>query len=211
MSAICVPARNKPSETGGEDSADSNPVKRRCVSPSGSSEQHRLDCEREDYLYDVSVILPVHDAASWLDECLQSVLEQDFQRSMQLSVFNDASKDDSMKIIRKWATKLEDRGVHVMIGGHESPHPKGVGFAKNQAIVQSFGRFLCFLDADDVMMPQRVRLQYEAALKHSNCCAEEVQKWCSLIFVFNESMFPAVTVSMVLCMTKARCYLNAVS
>ncbi|XP_072414429.1 queuosine-tRNA galactosyltransferase isoform X1 [Chiloscyllium punctatum] len=169
MSAICVPARNKPSETGGEDSADSNPVKRRCVSPSGSSEQHRLDCEREDYLYDVSVILPVHDAARWLDECLQSVLEQDFQRSMQLSVFNDASKDDSMKIIRKWATKLEDRGVHVMIGGHESPHPKGVGFAKNQAIVQSFGRFLCFLDADDVMMPQRVRLQYEAALKHSNC------------------------------------------
>ncbi|XP_048466837.1 UDP-GlcNAc:betaGal beta-1,3-N-acetylglucosaminyltransferase-like protein 1 isoform X2 [Rhincodon typus] len=116
-----------------------------------------------------SVILPVHDAARWLDECLQSVLEQDFQGSMQLSVYDDASKDDSMNIIRKWATKLEDRGVHVVIGGHESSHPKGVGFAKNQAIVQSFGRFLCFLDADDVMMPQRVRLQYEAALTNNNC------------------------------------------
>lgn len=39
-----------------------------------------------------SVILPVHDAEPWLDECLRSVLQQDFQGSMELSVFNDASK-----------------------------------------------------------------------------------------------------------------------
>ncbi|XP_067914094.1 queuosine-tRNA galactosyltransferase isoform X1 [Heterodontus francisci] len=169
MSVIYVSDRNKPTEIGGEDFSDSNPTKRRCVLPSENSDQRRLDCEREDYLSDVSIILPVHNAARWLDECLQSVLEQDFQGSMQLSVFNDASKDDSMNIIRKWGTKLEGRGVHVVIGGHESPYPKGVGFAKNQAIAQSFGRFLCFLDADDAMMPQRVRLQYEAALRRTNC------------------------------------------
>ncbi|KAK1803110.1 hypothetical protein P4O66_021648, partial [Electrophorus voltai] len=39
-----------------------------------------------------------------------------------------------------------------------------VGFAKNQAVCQSSGRYLCFQDADDVMMPQRVRLQYEIAV-----------------------------------------------
>ncbi|XP_078257702.1 uncharacterized protein LOC144594733 [Rhinoraja longicauda] len=134
-----------------------------------SSDQRRLDCGREDYLSDVSIILPVHNAERWLDQCLESVLDQDFQGSMQLSVFNDASKDNSMNIIEKWQTKLVKKGVDVVIGGHESPCPKGVGFARNQAIAQSFGRFLCFLDADDVMMPQRVRVQYDAALIHPHC------------------------------------------
>ncbi|XP_024836728.1 queuosine-tRNA galactosyltransferase isoform X1 [Bos taurus] len=114
----------------------------------------------------VSVILPVHDAEPWLDECLGSVLQQDFEGSMELSIFNDASKDKSMTIIEKWKKKLEGSGILVVIGGHESPSPRGVGYSKNQAVAQSSGSYLCFLDADDVMMPQRVRLQHEAALRH---------------------------------------------
>jgi hypothetical protein len=34
----------------------------------------------------------VHNAEQWLDECLMSVLQQDFEGAMELSVFNDASK-----------------------------------------------------------------------------------------------------------------------
>lgn len=112
------------------------------------------------------MILPVHDAEPWLDECLRSVWQQDFKGSMELSVFNDASKDKSMTIIEKWKVKLEDSGVLVVIGGHSSPAPRGVGYSKNQAVAQSSGPYLCFLDSDDVMMPQRVRLQYEAAVRH---------------------------------------------
>ncbi|XP_041077191.1 UDP-GlcNAc:betaGal beta-1,3-N-acetylglucosaminyltransferase-like protein 1 isoform X2 [Polyodon spathula] len=43
------------------------------------------------------------------------------------------------------------------------------GYAKNQAVSQSRGKYLCFLDADDVMMPQRVKLQYEASLECPTC------------------------------------------
>ncbi|XP_047688038.1 UDP-GlcNAc:betaGal beta-1,3-N-acetylglucosaminyltransferase-like protein 1 isoform X3 [Prionailurus viverrinus] len=114
----------------------------------------------------VSIILPVYNAELWLDECLASVLQQDFEGSMELSVFNDASKDKSMTIIEKWKVKLENSGVLVVIGGHDSPSPRGVGYSKNQAIAQSSGSYLCFLDSDDVMMPQRVRLQLEAAAQH---------------------------------------------
>ncbi|KAM5217056.1 queuosine-tRNA galactosyltransferase isoform 4-T5 [Hipposideros larvatus] len=114
----------------------------------------------------VSVILPVHDAEPWLDECLRSVLQQDFQGSMELSVFNDASRDKSMTIIEKWKVKLEGSGIPVVVGGHSWPSPRGVGYSKNQAIAQSSGSYLCFLDSDDVMMPQRVRLQHEAAVRH---------------------------------------------
>ncbi|KAI4566821.1 hypothetical protein MJG53_015498 [Ovis ammon polii x Ovis aries] len=95
-----------------------------------------------------SVILPVHDAEPWLDECLGSVLQQDFEGSMELSIFNDASKDKSMTIIEKWKKKLEDSGILVVIGGHDSPSPRGVGYSKNQAVAQSSGSYLCFLDAN---------------------------------------------------------------
>lgn len=36
--------------------------------------------------------MPVHNSECWLDECLKSVWEQDFKETMELSVFNDASK-----------------------------------------------------------------------------------------------------------------------
>ncbi|XP_038228222.1 UDP-GlcNAc:betaGal beta-1,3-N-acetylglucosaminyltransferase-like protein 1 isoform X3 [Dermochelys coriacea] len=116
----------------------------------------------------VSVVLPVHNTECWLDECLKSIVEQDFEGTMELSVFNDASKDNSINIIEKWKLKLEDVGIRVVIDGHDSPQPQGVGFAKNQAVIQSSGTYLCFLDSDDVMMPQRVRLQHEAAIQHPN-------------------------------------------
>ncbi|NXE10061.1 B3GNL protein, partial [Lophotis ruficrista] len=115
-----------------------------------------------------SVIVPVHNSECWLDECLKSVWEQDFKETMELSVFNDASKDGSAEIIEKWKIKLEDAGVPVIIGSNNSSQPRGVGFAKNQAVIQSSGTYLCFLDSDDVMMPQRVRLQHEAAIQHPN-------------------------------------------
>ncbi|XP_077829592.1 queuosine-tRNA galactosyltransferase isoform X38 [Macaca mulatta] len=94
-----------------------------------------------------SIILPVHNAEPWLDECLRSVLQQDFEGTMELSVFNDASKDKSGAIIEKWRVKLEDSGVHVIIGGHDSLSPRGVGYSKNQAVAQSSGSYLCFLDS----------------------------------------------------------------
>ncbi|XP_064225303.1 UDP-GlcNAc:betaGal beta-1,3-N-acetylglucosaminyltransferase-like protein 1 isoform X4 [Aotus nancymaae] len=66
---------------------------------------------------------------------------------MELSVFNDASKDKSGAIIEKWRVKLEDSGVRVIVGEHNSPSPRGVGYSKNQAVAQSSGSYLCFLDS----------------------------------------------------------------
>ncbi|XP_050175029.1 UDP-GlcNAc:betaGal beta-1,3-N-acetylglucosaminyltransferase-like protein 1 isoform X1 [Myiozetetes cayanensis] len=116
----------------------------------------------------VSVIVPVHNSECWLDECLKSVWEQDFEGAMELSIFNDASKDGSAEIIEKWKIKLEEVGIPVVIGSNDSSEPRGVGFAKNQAVIQSSGSYLCFLDSDDVMMPQRVRLQHQVAIQHPN-------------------------------------------
>ncbi|XP_057188031.1 UDP-GlcNAc:betaGal beta-1,3-N-acetylglucosaminyltransferase-like protein 1 isoform X2 [Triplophysa rosa] len=124
------------------------------------------DCSQptEGSSAEVSVIMPVYNASDWLDECLQSILQQDFQGCMELSVYDDGSTDNSREMIESWRERLEERGVSMVMSGHNSTSPRGVGFAKNQAVCQSSGRFLCFQDADDVMRPQRVRLQHEAAV-----------------------------------------------
>ncbi|XP_073538520.1 queuosine-tRNA galactosyltransferase isoform X1 [Phyllobates terribilis] len=112
---------------------------------------------------DVSLVIPVYNAVLWLHHCLASISRQDFRGVLEVSIYNDGSTDGSAAIIEQWKPKLEDKGIQVVLGGHDSERPRGVGYAKNQAIRQSSGRYLCFLDSDDVMMPQRVRLQYEAA------------------------------------------------
>ncbi|XP_071783839.2 queuosine-tRNA galactosyltransferase isoform X2 [Centroberyx gerrardi] len=122
--------------------------------------------EAERTAVDVSIVMPVYNASCWLDECLQAILHQDFTGSMELSVYDDASTDDSRAVVERWRERLEARGISVVICGHNAAHPKGVGYAKNKAISQSCGQYLCFQDADDVMLPQRVRLQYEASVLH---------------------------------------------
>ncbi|EPY84735.1 hypothetical protein CB1_000446002 [Camelus ferus] len=57
-----------------------------------------------------------------------SVLQQDFEGSLELSIFNDASKDKSMTIIERWKEELEGSGILVVIGGHDSPSPRGGSF-----------------------------------------------------------------------------------
>ncbi|XP_025076237.1 UDP-GlcNAc:betaGal beta-1,3-N-acetylglucosaminyltransferase-like protein 1 isoform X2 [Pomacea canaliculata] len=115
---------------------------------------------------DVSLIMPVHNGGQWLEECLLSVVSQTFEGRVELSVYNDGSKDETLDILKKWKYKLEDRGITVIISGHEDEVPRGVGFAKNRAVNQSTGRCLCFLDADDVMHPNRISRQYSASCVH---------------------------------------------
>uniref|UniRef100_A0A8C6TVM1 UDP-GlcNAc:betaGal beta-1,3-N-acetylglucosaminyltransferase-like 1 n=2 Tax=Neogobius melanostomus TaxID=47308 RepID=A0A8C6TVM1_9GOBI len=91
--------------------------------------------------------MPVHNAAQWLEECLQSILNQDFPGSMELSVFDDASTDGSRKMVEDWRERLVMKGISLQISGHSSAQPKGVGYAKNRAICQSCGQYLCFQDA----------------------------------------------------------------
>lgn len=114
----------------------------------------------------VSIIMPLHNAQPWLQECLQSVEDQDFDGSLELSVFNDASCDESALILECFSEQLRNRGIKVTIS-FEDGEPKGVGYAKNRAVDQSSGEYLCFLDADDCMARDRVRKQFEACF--SDC------------------------------------------
>lgn len=105
----------------------------------------------------VSVIVPCYNGAIFLEECLVSIISQSY-RPLELSFWDDGSSDDSLRILEAKRKDLESAGVGVSVGRGVN---RGCGAAKNSAVKQSRGKFLCFLDADDVMARERVARQVQ--------------------------------------------------
>jgi glycosyltransferase involved in cell wall biosynthesis len=145
----------------------------------------------EKVKFDVSVVVTVHNGAEWLGEALHSILSQSFLGKMELSLFDDASTDDSTKVLDELRAKFAERDIKIVTGSTVQAQPKGVGYGSNRAIRQSSGEFICVLDADDVMRSDRITEQYTVARAHpeaivGSCFSREPKKsterytrWCN--------------------------------
>lgn len=107
----------------------------------------------------VSVILPVYNVGNYLDECLNSLINQSL-RDIEIICINDGSTDNSLDIIKKYQNidqrvKLIDQENH------------GAGYARNVGIEISQGEFLSFLDADDYFDRDMLKLAYNKAIQTS--------------------------------------------
>lgn len=90
---------------------------------------------------DVSVIVPVYNAAAWLHECLLSVLGQTGV-SVEVICVNDGSTDDSARILHEYATS--DPRIVII----DRPNG-GLSAARNSGLEVARGRYVCMLDSDD--------------------------------------------------------------
>lgn len=91
----------------------------------------------------ISVIVPVYNAQSSVDFCINSILAQSY-KSFELILVNDGSVDASGIICDKWAR--EDERVRVF---HKNNG--GASSARNIGIDNARGDFICFVDSDDVI------------------------------------------------------------
>lgn len=90
----------------------------------------------------VSVIIPCYNAENTIKNSIQSVLKQTYQ-NMEIIVVNDGSTDGSEDIVQDMVLKHKNI---VSI----STENKGVGSARNRGIIEAKGKYIAFLDADDV-------------------------------------------------------------
>ncbi|CAJ0956422.1 unnamed protein product, partial [Mesorhabditis belari] len=120
-----------------------------------------------------SCIVPVRNGMPFLDVCLESLLSQDFpSTSYEVSLYDDGSTDDTPERICFWEKRFNEKKIRfVSVSGAKSG---GVGFAKNAAVRQSSGRFLCFCDADDVSNRQRLQRLHEKIEKNDNKTADRL-------------------------------------
>lgn len=100
----------------------------------------------------ISVIIPYWNAEQWIGRCADSLKDQ----NAEIIFVNDNSTDDSEQI-------LKDKGFTSI----SNTHLQGVSGARNTGIENAHGKWITFLDADDVMLPYACEL-YEQATKHAD-------------------------------------------
>jgi len=106
----------------------------------------------------VSVLLPVYNAASYVQEAIESILSQTYQK-FELIVINDGSTDGSGQIIKA----IHDPRIRVI----DQPN-RGLSNALNRAIEAAQGDYLARQDADDIALPQRFERQVDFLEGHLN-------------------------------------------
>ncbi len=105
----------------------------------------------------VSIVIPVYNAAAYVNECLQSVRKQT-HAALDIIVINDGSTDTSEEIIRNHMS--EDKRIRYF---HQENH--GLGYTRNRGIELSQGKYVFFLDSDDLVPAAAIGQLVNAAEK----------------------------------------------
>jgi glycosyltransferase involved in cell wall biosynthesis len=98
----------------------------------------------------ISVLIPVYNAESFIRETIDSVLEQTFQ-DFELLLMDDSSTDLSAEIIHSYS----DPRIHYELCPHNF-----IG-TLNRGLEIAQGKYIARLDHDDLMLPERLQVQYE--------------------------------------------------
>lgn len=105
----------------------------------------------------ISIIIPVYNAAKFLDQTIISCLKQDYPR-LEIVLINDGSTDDSKIICEKYQ-KASAAMSSVSILFFNRPH-QGVSATRNFGLDHFSGEYFCFLDADDLLAENFISTLY---------------------------------------------------
>ena len=108
---------------------------------------------------EVSVIIPVYDSEKYLHACLESILAQTLEQ-IEIICVDDGSKDRSPEILREYSRA--DERVIVINKEH-----KGVSAARNTGIKMAAGKYIYFMDSDDLIDSNALSRLVERAEKDS--------------------------------------------
>lgn len=100
----------------------------------------------------ISVIIPVYNAEKYIERTIESVLNQT-RMPYEVILINDGSTDKSVDIINKFV----DKNPIVKIFHQENAGPS---IARNHGVKKASGEWICFVDADDMIHPQRLQIAY---------------------------------------------------
>ena len=104
---------------------------------------------------EVSVIIPYYNDEQFIDEAILSVINQTYQ-DWEIVVVDDGSNNDARRLIQKYPGRI--------LYFHQEN--RGAGAARNLGVSKAHGKWLAFLDADDVWYPHKLDVQLKHASRH---------------------------------------------
>lgn len=105
----------------------------------------------------ISVIVPAYNAASFIERCLNSILNQTY-KNLEIICIDDGSSDNTVEVVRKIGDpriRLVDRGQNY-----------GISLTRNHGIEIAKGKYIGFIDSDDFIDPDFYEKLHKAAVEH---------------------------------------------
>ncbi len=97
----------------------------------------------------VSICIPVHNAARWINNTILSALNQTWENK-EIIIVDDGSTDETLKIVKNFEVK----NLKLI-----SQRNKGACAARNLSLSNAQGDYIQWLDADDILHPQKIESQ----------------------------------------------------
>lgn len=108
----------------------------------------------------LSIIIPVYNASNYIETALQSIINQTIT-DIEVICINDGSTDNSSEIIEKYSSKYS----YIKLFNQEN---SGVAIARNKGINEAKGKYIAFLDADDIYLDKEsLNKMYDIAIKNN--------------------------------------------
>jgi glycosyltransferase involved in cell wall biosynthesis len=105
----------------------------------------------------VSIIIPVYNGERYIREAVDSALNQTY-KDFEIIVIDDGSKDNTPNILENYDNKIR----------WKSQKNRGQAFAINEGINMAKGKYIAYLDVDDVCLPERFENQVEYLIMKSH-------------------------------------------
>lgn len=103
----------------------------------------------------VSIIMPSYNTGKYIGDSIKSVLSQTYE-DWELIIVDDDSNDDTLKVIETF----NDNRIKVF---HNDKH-YGAAYSRNKALREAKGKWIAFLDSDDLWMPEKLEKQMDFML-----------------------------------------------
>lgn len=104
----------------------------------------------------VSIIIPVYNSEKYLKYCIESAINQSYH-NIEIILINDGAKDNSEQICKEYADK--DKRIKLLNQKNSGP-----ATARNFGIMNSHGKFIMFLDSDDILHTDAIKYMLDIML-----------------------------------------------
>ena len=108
----------------------------------------------------VSIITPCYNSEKYISETIRSVLNQTYS-NFEIIIIDDNSTDNSLDIIRSYSQ--QDSRIKLITLNKNS----GAANARNKALNMAKGRYIAFLDSDDIWLPKKLEMQIKFMQKNN--------------------------------------------
>jgi glycosyltransferase involved in cell wall biosynthesis len=129
----------------------------------------------------VSILIPLYNSEKYIGETIDSCLDQTW-KNIEIIIVDDGSEDKSLHIVQEYSSKYDFIKLYQQSN-------KGAPAARNKAFELSNGRFIQYLDSDDILSEAKIENQLKLFAEYGDNIISS-SKWDRFYNSLNDAVFP---------------------